>query len=343
MNDTLPLNSFLEEAKKGIIIDVRTPAEFEAGHIPGAVNLPLFSNEERAEVGTLYVQVSREKAFERGLEFVGPKMAGFVRTARKIADGKPLLIYCWRGGMRSNSMAWLMRSAKLEAATLIGGYKAWRAGFSELLSENKWKFIVLGGYTGCGKTELLCELSSRGEQVIDLEGLANHKGSAFGHIGENKQPSTEHFGNLLHNTLRQFSPCKSVWLEGESPSIGRVFITDDFLKPMSASPFINYSIPTECRLERLKNMYGTASKEVLIASFEKIRGRLGGQNANEAISLLENGDIKGAAAIALVYYDKTYNHCFKSYPDKRKVILLEMDEDNIAKAADKLLILEKEI
>ncbi|MGE4332621.1 MAG: tRNA 2-selenouridine(34) synthase MnmH, partial [Macellibacteroides sp.] len=195
MEDVLMADDFLEQSKTGIMIDVRSPSEFEAGHIPGARNLPLFSDNERAEIGTRYVQYGKDNAVERGLEIVGPKLAGFVKQARLWADGTPIYMYCWRGGMRSGSMAWLFRTAGLTTYLLSGGYKAYRNSFAQLLEAHPWQLLILGGPTGCGKTEVLHQLQRMEQQVIDLEGLAHHKGSAFGSLGETAQPSTEQFTN----------------------------------------------------------------------------------------------------------------------------------------------------
>ena len=175
-------------------------SHYASGHIPGAHNIPLFTNEERAIIGTLYVQVGKDPAVERGLELVGPKLADFVRQARELSAGKPLFLYCWRGGMRSGSMAWLFRTAGFKTFLLKGGYKAYRRSFIDLLDKYPWKIVVLGGPTGCGKTEILHRLQEKGQQVIDLEGLAHHKGSAFGALGEPRAHSgiwDENLGQVL--------------------------------------------------------------------------------------------------------------------------------------------------
>jgi tRNA 2-selenouridine synthase len=186
-----------------VLIDVRSPAEFARAHIPNAHSLPLFNDEERAKVGTMYKQMSPEAALLKGLEIVGPKMSGFVKKAIKWSPDRKVIVHCWRGGKRSGSVAWLLKFAGFDVLTIEGGYKNYRQtvlqSFDNQLLKN---MIILGGKTGSGKTYILKELEKRGEQIIDLEGLANHKGSAFGWIGENQQPTTEHFENLLHDALR---------------------------------------------------------------------------------------------------------------------------------------------
>ncbi|MEG1749979.1 MAG: tRNA 2-selenouridine(34) synthase MnmH, partial [Tannerellaceae bacterium] len=206
-------DDFLHQSRNGVILDVRTPDEYNVGHIPNAINFPLFTNEERIVVGTAYVKQGRDIAVEKGLELVGPKMATFVRQAKALAAGRTLYIHCWRGGMRSGSMAWLLRTAGLSVQLLQGGYKAYRQSFTDQLNNIPWKLIVLGGSTGCGKTPILHALEAKGEQVLHLEGLACHKGSAFGALGEGEQPTTEQFSNLLYDEFCRFDPRRRVWCE----------------------------------------------------------------------------------------------------------------------------------
>lgn len=300
----LDTEQFLRSSGSGVIIDVRTPAEYLQGHIPGAVNLPLFTNEERAEIGTLYKQQGQQKAIHRGLEIVGPKMAGFVSTAIQQFGHQPLYVHCWRGGMRSSSMAWLLDTAGLVTFTLKGGYKAYRQKVLSDLSK-PLPYIVLGGYTGSGKTQILQALQARGEQVIDLEELANHRGSAFGHRGE--QPTTEQFANLLHQVQQTHDPNKRIWIEDESRSIGKIYLPDDFVEVKRRSPLVFLRLPQEVRAVYLVQEYGTIDTETLINSFRNIQKRLGGDRVQTALESLDSGDLNTAATIALQYYDKAYD------------------------------------
>lgn len=313
MEHDISVNDFIFQSNKGVIVDVRTPAEFEQGHIPGAVNMPLFTNEERVIIGTLYKKQGKDVAVEKGLEFVGPKMARFVKDAKLLSKSRPIFIYCWRGGMRSGSMAWLFRTAGLEVYRLIGGYKAYRTSFLEDILSQNWNIIVLGGPTGSGKTAILEQLEKEGEQVVDLEGLANHKGSAFGALGQSEQPSTEHFTNLIHEKFRTFDRQKPVWCEGESISVGRVYIPKELFDRMQVSPFIYLSIPKEVRLKRIVEEYGRFDAELLIESFKKIERRMGGQHVKAAIEFIRENNIKEAASLALDYYDKTYNNAIEKH------------------------------
>lgn len=292
------------------IIDVRSPAEYEVGHIPSAVNMPLFTNEERAEVGTLYAQVGREAAIERGLHVVGPKLADFVSTARSIANGRPILACCWRGGMRSNSMAWLLRTAGMDVKTLLRGYKGYRGVVLATL-DLPWKFCVVVGPTGSGKTTLLREKAARGEQVLDLEAIAHHKGSAFGALGEHAQPSTEHAMNLIYDALSRFDIERTVWVEDESRTIGSVCLPDAIYNALQVAQYYEVRVPREARVENLVHEYGVFTAEELIASFDRIQKKLGGERHAAAVAAVRAGDLRTAAGLALEYYDRTYQHCLQ--------------------------------
>jgi tRNA 2-selenouridine synthase len=296
---------FLSERDYTPIIDVRSPAEFQKGHIPGAHNIPLFSDEERAMVGTKYIQESRYNSVIAGLDFVGPKLSGFVDAVTKIAPDKKILVYCWRGGMRSASMSWLFNLAGFNSKTLTGGYQSYRRHLKDTLAK-PLKLIVLGGMTGSGKTDILHQLSGMGQQVIDLEGLANHKGSAFGAIGQKPQPTSEFFENLLFEDLIKLNPNNPIWVEDESKGIGSVFISDEFFSQMLISPVIAIEVPFDVRVKKLTLDYTNCNPELLISAVTRITKRLGGDNATKAIKKIEAGDFEEAVAISLKYYDKAY-------------------------------------
>lgn len=290
-----------------VIIDVRTPSEYSDGHIPDAINIPLFTDLERASIGTTYKQMDPDQALLEGLDAVGPKMREIVERARRAVEGHTAVVHCWRGGKRSASVAWLLDFAGMRVQVLQGGYKGWRTHVHETFERSSYQLIVLGGKTGSGKTDILKSLEQIGEQVIDLEALACHKGSAFGWIGEQPQPSVQHFENLLFTALRKCNANKPIWIENESKSIGRIFIPDAFWARMKSSTLINLEAETETRVERLVKMYADRfNKKDLIASFEKIRKRLGGQHVIAAIDALKVDDYTQAVRIALKYYDKAY-------------------------------------
>ena len=194
MINNIEASEFLEKAETIPVLDLRSPGEYEDGHITGAINMPLFDDDERAKVGTKYKQVSKEEAMLLGLDIVGPKMSDMVRKAMSLAVNGEICLYCWRGGMRSGSVAWLLSTAGLKVTRLVKGYKAYRHHIREAFSQDV-NLIVIGGMTGSGKTDILLEMLEQGHQVLDLEGYANHKGSAFGMLGQEKQPSSEQFEN----------------------------------------------------------------------------------------------------------------------------------------------------
>ena len=225
---TVFAEDFYRESLGGVIIDVRSPGEFSAGHIPGATNVPLFSDEERSVVGTLYADSGRDVALEKGLEFVGPKMAGFVREVKQLladradssktsetkASRPTVWVHCWRGGMRSQSFAWLLDTAGLKVFVLEGGYKAFRKIALRKIGF-RYRMVILSGLTGAGKTDFLKMLDAADEQIIDIEGLANHRGSSFGALGLGQQPTTEQFENRLFAALDQLDPQRRIWVEDE--------------------------------------------------------------------------------------------------------------------------------
>jgi tRNA 2-selenouridine synthase len=335
MVQRIAIGEYLEGKPLLPLVDVRTPAEYESGHIPGAVNIPLFSNEERVRVGTLYKQVSVDRAYEEGYRFVAPKLDWYVSEARKIAIDGRVVVYCWRGGMRSRSFADHLFSRGIGQVFVIeGGYKAFRQ--HALDSFEKPEVIhVLGGYTGSGKTRLLKELEAMGEQVIDLEGIAHHKGSAFGSIGETEQPKNEHFTNLLFWEWRKLDLTRSVWLEDESIHIGRVFIPENLFERMRREKLFFLKIPKEQRARLLVEVYAGTDSGRLAESVRKISKRLGGLRTAEALEALERNDYYGAAIITLDYYDKFYLKGLNRR-DPDKVIVIESDTVDVKINAEKL-------
>jgi len=300
----LPVSSFIELATQMPILDVRSPAEYVEGHIQGAVSFPLFTNDERAEVGTIYKQQSRKQAIIRGLEIIGPKLAEFIRKAEKMKS-QSFALYCWRGGMRSESMAWLLSQYGFETHVLDGGYKAFRNHLLEFFRQ-PMNLRVITGNTGSKKTLLLEELNRKGEQVIDLEGLANHQGSSFGKYKEGYKPKTEHFQNMLFEASKDFNLSKPIWIEDEGIRIGQVILVDALYRQMEKAPRYVIEIDREERLDYLVEEYGKLSKDQLIEATHAIRKKLGFDHADEAVRLIEAGQLREAASIILVYYDKKY-------------------------------------
>ena len=303
--ETIQAADFLVASSRIPAADVRTPLEYEKGHIPGAALYPIFSNEERAEIGKLYAMQGKDIAVRKGLEMVGPRMGNYVEKALEIAPHKEILLYCWRGGMRSASIAWLLDLSGFKVKILNGGYKGYRRYIQTAFKESQ-RMSILGGYTGSGKTRLLEDLYDAGEQVIDLEALASHKGSTFGWIGENQQPTQEQFENELGKEWIALDRGKTVWIEDESINIGQVQIPRPFFLQMQASPMVLIKRSFEARVGQLVRDYSRDTAESLILCFQRIQKRMGSDIARKAISFVEQGNLSDAAMIALEYYDKTY-------------------------------------
>ncbi len=331
--ETVSAEAFFAAPSSTVLLDVRSPGEFESGHAPGAVSLPLFSDAERAEVGTLYKQASPDDALLRGLEIAGGKMRSLVVAARGAAPDNKVVVQCWRGGQRSASVAWLLERAGMEVSQLMGGYKAYRAFVRQWLSEPRHHLRVLSGPTGSGKTRILHALLRTGAPVVDLEGLANHKGSSFGSLGEDPQPSSEEFENLLFAALRHIPGGKTVWIEDESRLIGTVCQPEAFYDRLVAAPVVQLDQPEPWRVNNLVRDYASYPHSELAAAFTRLRKKLGGQHLQSALDALEQGDYATAARVALVYYDKAYDHYAerKAAGDVTRVTLASEEPEQIAR------------
>jgi tRNA 2-selenouridine synthase len=317
------------------VIDVRSPSEYKKGHIPCAVNIPLFDDNEREIVGKLYNKGGRLKALIGGLDLTGPKMSSILEEGLYYAKQNRLLVHCWRGGLRSEAMAWLFSLGGINVTILDGGYKTYRHHVRSVLAEKK-KMLILGGMTGSGKTSILQYLKELGHQVIDLEALANHKGSAFGSLGQLPQPTSEHFENILSAEWTKIDISRPVWIEDESRNIGSVFMHDNFFLNMSGSPAVILMMDVKTRLPRLIREYSEYDHEILKGLIIKIRKRLGGDRSTDAIRAVEKGDLPKAIEIILSYYDKTYLYSIKQR-EKNNVIFVGTETDDVESNAKKML------
>ncbi len=338
MNNVIGIGDVLSELQDWHIIDVRSPGEYLAGHIPGAINLPLFSNVERARVGTLYKQVSPESAMKEGLTIAGSRMNGLLEQAAPFLKDtrKQILIHCWRGGKRSEAIHWLFTFSGIPSMRLGGGYKSFRNSAQSFFNEIPFELKILGGFTGSGKTEILKEVASRGQQVIDLENIAHHKGSAFGSIGEETQPSNEQFENILFTAFISMDTSKPIWLENESKSIGRVYLPEGLWRKIKRSVLYNIEVDKEARLDRALKYYSNpANIELLTQSFDKIHKRLGGLEYQNAIKALVAGDLRTAASIALRYYDKSYTFQLHNWEPERVIHFTNCEA--VQETADRLI------
>lgn len=299
--------AFLNLKAAGAIVDVRSPAEFSHAHIPGAVNIPLFSDEVRAEIGTLYTKVGKTEAVARGFADLNGRLETFRRDLLSYVANGALRVHCWRGGMRSQSVAWLLDRSGVTTYLLEGGYKSYRNYVLNQLAQPH-SLYVLAGMTGAGKTDILLALQKLGEQVVDLEGLAHHKGSAFGALGEERQPSTEQFENTLAQQLGALSSNRPIWIEDESKNIGKVLIPAAWFEQMSTAQRFIIETDTNARLRRLVRVYTNYPAQELVDCIERIRKRLGGDKATRCIQLIREGELSTAIELVLGYYDKQYRY-----------------------------------
>lgn len=292
------------------IIDARTPLEFAEDHLPGAHNLPILSNEERVEIGTLHKQQGPQAARIRGLELTCSRFAAMAREAIDVAAGRPILVYCWRGGLRSLSLAILIESCGYPVLQLQGGYKAFRNQVSVYFEDftPPAPLIVIHGMTGSGKTTFINGLDRSCWTVIDLEGLARHRGSAFGAMGLGEQPTQKHFDTLLWDALRQAPSDKPIVLEGESQRIGRITLPGCVYDTMAASCKIWCNVSVDTRVCRLAEEYAHQEyREPMAEALERIKKKLGGSGHAALKELLEGWDIPGLArGLVEQYYDKLY-------------------------------------
>ncbi|RXK60704.1 tRNA 2-selenouridine(34) synthase MnmH [Lacibacter luteus] len=308
----ITIEEFLTLSVQYPVLDVRSPGEYKHAHLKNAFSFPLFTDEERKVVGTAYKQESRQKAIKLGLDYFGVKMRKMVEEAEYICDNhKPsttrtVLVHCWRGGMRSGAIAWLLDLYGFDVYTLVGGYKSFRKWVLAQF-EKEYSFKVLGGYTGSGKTLLLEGLQKRKQNVVDLEALAHHKGSAFGNLGMPAQPTQEQFENLLALSLWNSSlRNEAIWVEDESQRIGDVNIPINLWRQMRQFPLLFVDIPFEERLSYLVEEYGKHERERLVNAIIRIKKRLGGLETKEAINALVEERIADCFRILLTYYDKWY-------------------------------------
>ena len=301
----LTLENFWTLREQLPLVDARSEDEFAQSHIPGAINIPILDNAERIQVGTLYKQAGPEKATLKGFELVGPRFHLIQREALRKFPAKKLILYCWRGGMRSQILSWLLTQVGFEIFRLEGGYKTYRSFTFEAVRK-PYPLLVLGGKTGAAKTVLLQKLKEGGEQVVDLEGLANHKGSSFGAIGQPAQPTVEQFENLLAEQLREIHLDQALWVENESRRIGQIILPDSFYLQMTQSPRIEIDKTEEERIVHIASEYAALDQGELSAAVLRLQKRLGGDRTKQALEAIQTNQPEIWIPILLLYYDKTY-------------------------------------
>ena len=292
------------------LIDVRTPLEFEDDHIPGASNVPLLTNEERVEVGTLYKQVGPVEARRRGLELTCHRFYSMVDQIASLAVGRPVVVYCWRGGLRSHSVAMLVETCGISARQLVGGYKSFRSHVIDYFDRCNFSspLIVMHGMTGTGKTPFINGLTAARWATVDLEGIACHRGSAFGALGLSQDFTQKSFETALWNAFRQLPAGRPIVLEGESQRIGKYSLPGSLYQKMAGSCKIWCYASLETRIGRLRAEYALPEyREAMMEALERIRKKLGGSRYAELKSSLDGWDVE-AIARGLIegYYDKMY-------------------------------------
>lgn len=313
----LTIENFLKLRQSHPVVDVRSQGEFSDGHVRGAINIPILNNEERVAVGTDYKQKGQQEAIKTGFRLVGPRLLDIINETQSITKDLEILVHCWRGGMRSSNFCQFMGMAGIKSHQLKGGYKAYRNEALESFRK-PLQIVLLTGCTGSGKSEVLRALKANGEQVLDLEDLAHHKGSAFGGLLMPQQPSTEQFQNELFEEILTLDLSKRIWVEDESIAIGKIFLPHDFWVRMSGSPLVQMDVSKDIRVQRLVSEYGSANREEFLGIMGKVVNKLGGQHYNTAKEKLLQGDMASTIDVLLTYYDKAYLNSIAKRKDKLK-------------------------
>jgi len=330
---TIDLATALTLREKGaLLVDARSPAEFAEATIPGAINVPIFDNDERALVGTLYKQQGPPLARRRGVEIVAPKIPHMVEM---VADArgksrKPVVVFCWRGGARSRALASFLDLAGIPARQVIGGHKAFRAHVREFFEGGEWgRLLVLRGLTGVGKTRLLLRLRGEGYPVIDLEGLACHRGSAFGGLGLSSQPSQKAFEALLWDQLRRIPAGSYALAEGESRTIGKLVLPAGVYQALQVETTLWIEASLDYRVRVILEDYPVAeeARQAYVRPIQALKRRLGKEKVDFLLGLLEKGDWEELVGELMVrYYDPLYRH---TKPDNRIEVAIEPEEEGL--------------
>lgn len=330
MSITISLQQALKLRDKGaLLVDARSPAEYAEATIPGAINVPILNNAERAEVGTLYKQVGKQPARRRGVELVAPKIPWLIEqvACRQAKTSLPAIVFCWRGGMRSLALAQFLELAGIPARQLSGGHKGFRRQVLEFFEQGEWgRLVVLRGLTGVGKTRCLHRLAAQGLPVIDLEGLANHRGSAFGNLGLPPQPGQKMFEALLWDQLRRIPGDGYALAEGESRHIGRVALPVTVYRALQTETSLWLTAPLAARVANILADYPALDrlKEDFIKPIHALKDKLGKETMQHYLQLLEAGRWPELVGELMVnYYDPLYRH---TLPENRLEVGLQPEE-----------------
>lgn len=336
----LTVEQFLR-LRNPLVIDVRSPCEHTAEHVPGSVNVPLLSDEERAVVGIIYKEVGEVVARRHALKLIAPKIPTLIDdiVALRTQHSQATVVYCWRGGLRSESVASLLSMAGIDCFRLQGGYKSWRANVLRDFQTDQYRFVpvILHGLTGVGKTEILKQLSARNLHVLDLEEIACHRGSAFGSMGLAQQPSQKNFDALVWKKLREVD-ADIVFMEAESRKIGRISLPDFIYKRILSGVPVLITGSIEKRIERIISDYLSAcTREQLdeaLSHLADLKERLGAARVKQVKDVVLSGDLHSAVHTLLTdYYDPLYSKQIQNHSPFQ----LEVSGDDPAAAAEKIV------
>ena len=308
-------------------VDVRSPIEYEKGHYTNAINLPIFNNEQFKQLGIIYKNDGQEKAIEAGQEYAKTKTTSILKKISQVKD-KNIILYCARGGMRSKGMQILLNKKEFNVNRIDRGYKSIREHVLKSFKTKK-NLIILGGNTGSGKTEILKEMKSKGLSIIDLEKLANHRGSAFGSIGLSEQVTQQQFENNLAYDWIHTPNQPHTYIESESRKIGKVVIPTQIWENMSTSKYIKIDMGIDRRVKNLIKEYGNPDKEIIRKKINNIQKRLGGQNVKIAKKHLDKDNLEKFCELLLKnYYDKLYIRSFNKRDTEKKVIQISVETNS---------------
>lgn len=319
-------------------VDVRSPREYEYDTIPGAVNVPLFDDEERHRVGVAYSEHGPQEARKLGLKIVAPKLPDLVERLLEQKRDHQLVLFCWRGGDRSHAVAHLLDMMHIPCFRLAGGYKAYRQYVNKQLHQERLphRFIVLYGLTGTGKTEILRELGRKGYPVLDLEGLANHRGSVFGSVGLGEQPSQKKFESMIWNHIRSFRQNNLLIVEGESKKIGKLYVPEAIYEGILGGHKVLVRDAMHNRVNRLIREYvdgANGNIDEVEKALEHLTRRLGKEKIETIHRYLAAGELEQVGWMLINdYYDVLYRQSV----DRISEYDLSVDASNMEKAIDQL-------
>lgn len=323
--------------KDVVFIDVRSPKEYKEDHVLNAINMPILTDEEREETGYIYKQVSHEQAKEMGLSYASYKLVDMYKEIRKIVvEGKKPVFYCFRGGMRSNSVANVMSTMGMKVYLINGGYKSYRKHVINYFEEfsDKHKFIVVHGHTGVGKTKILKQLEKENQNVIDLEAFAKNMGSAFGGIAYNEEiVNQKRFESLIFEKLMSFDE-REIFVESESKRIGRVLVPENMFDRMENGRHVLVETTMKNRVNNIMEDYideeDHQRNEKLCRAVGFIKKKLGNEKYNQIIDYINTKRYEEAVEELMInYYDPLYQYSIDKIDSYDKIVMYEKEEEAI--------------